>query len=70
MKKMAHRADICIRTDSHSHTPFLVRDSIVAAAKEEGYSFAVDAPAGALNRPLDSTVEYDFDSIVAAERRR
>src|SRR4029077_18452671 len=39
----AHRADICIGTDSF-HTPVLVRDSIVAAAKEEGYSVAVDAP--------------------------
>ena len=43
-----HRADICIGTDSF-HTPLCVRDSIVAAAKQEGYSVAVDAPfAGAL----------------------
>lgn len=43
-----HPADICIGTDSF-HTSLLVRDSIVAAAKEEGYSVAIDAPfAGAL----------------------
>jgi N-formylglutamate amidohydrolase len=42
------RADICIGTDGF-HTPSQVRDAIVAAAEEEGYSVAIDAPfAGAL----------------------
>jgi N-formylglutamate deformylase len=42
------RADICIGTDAF-HTPLSVRDAIVAAAEEEGYSVAVNAPfAGAL----------------------
>jgi N-formylglutamate deformylase len=44
------RADICIGTDSF-HTPSLIRDAIVAVAKGEGYSVAVDAPfSGALVR--------------------
>ena len=48
LDQTAHRADICIGTDSF-HTPLLIRDAIVAATKEEGYSVAVDAPfAGAL----------------------
>jgi N-formylglutamate amidohydrolase len=43
-----HRADFCIGTDSF-HTPLVIRDAIVAATREEGYSVAVDAPfAGAL----------------------
>jgi N-formylglutamate deformylase len=43
-----HRADICIGTDAF-HTPLPIRDAIVAAAEEEGYSVTVDAPfAGAL----------------------
>lgn len=47
------RADICIGTDPF-HTPLSVRDAIVAAAEEVGYSVAVDAPfAGALV-PLSS----------------
>jgi len=42
------RADICIGTDTF-HTPSLVRDAIIEAARREGYSVAVDAPfAGAL----------------------
>jgi N-formylglutamate deformylase len=43
-----HRADFCIGTNSF-HTPLVIRDAIVAAAREEGNSVAVDAPfAGAL----------------------
>jgi N-formylglutamate amidohydrolase len=42
------RADFCIGTDAF-HTPAVIRDAIVAAVKETGYSVAVDAPfAGAL----------------------
>lgn len=48
MDQTSDRADICIGTDLF-HTPSLVRDAIGAAAEEEGYSVAVDAPfAGAL----------------------
>ena len=53
LNQNSDRADICIGTDPF-HTPSLVRDAIVAAAKTEGYSVAVDAPfAGALV-PLSS----------------
>jgi N-formylglutamate amidohydrolase len=42
------RADFCIGTDPF-HTPTSVRDAIVAAVKEAGYSVTIDAPfAGAL----------------------
>jgi N-formylglutamate amidohydrolase len=42
------RADFCIGTDAF-HTPAVIRDAIVGAVKEMGYSVAVDAPfAGAL----------------------
>jgi N-formylglutamate deformylase len=48
LDQTSDRADICIGTDSF-HTPSRVRDAIVAAAEEEGYSVAVNAPfAGAL----------------------
>jgi N-formylglutamate amidohydrolase len=44
----AQRADFCIGTDAF-HTPPAVRDAIVAAVKQAGYSVTVDAPfAGAL----------------------
>jgi N-formylglutamate deformylase len=47
------RADICIGTDPF-HTPALIRDAMIAAAENESYSVAVDAPfAGALV-PLSS----------------
>jgi N-formylglutamate deformylase len=53
LDQSTHRAEICIGTDAF-HTPAAVRDAIVAAADEEGYSVALDAPfAGALV-PLDS----------------
>jgi N-formylglutamate deformylase len=43
-----HRADICIGTDAF-HTPLLIREAMIVAAEEEGYSVSVDAPfAGAL----------------------
>ena len=42
------RADFCIGTDPF-HTPSLLRDGIVAAARKTGYSVTVDAPfSGAL----------------------
>jgi N-formylglutamate amidohydrolase len=42
------RADFCVGTDPH-HTPSSVRDALVAAVKEAGYSVTVDTPfAGAL----------------------
>lgn len=43
LDQIADRADICIGTDPF-HTPSLVRDVILAAVEEEGYSVAVDAP--------------------------
>jgi N-formylglutamate deformylase len=44
----ADRPDFCVGTDSF-HTPAAVRDAIIAAIQNEGYSVAVDAPfAGAL----------------------
>ena len=47
------RADICIGTDAF-HTPSLVRDAILAAAKAEGYSVAIDAPFGGALVPLSA----------------
>jgi N-formylglutamate deformylase len=48
LDQTSDRADICVGTDPF-HTPSLIRDAIVAAAEEEGYSVAIDAPfAGAL----------------------
>jgi N-formylglutamate amidohydrolase len=48
LDQTGQRADFCVGTDSF-HTPSFVRDAIVAAAKEEDYSIAVDTPfAGAL----------------------
>lgn len=53
LDQTSDRADFCIGTDSF-HTPSRVRDAIVAAAEDEGYSVAVDVPfAGALV-PLSS----------------
>jgi N-formylglutamate deformylase len=53
LDQTSDRADICIGTDAF-HTPPQVRDSIVAAAKEEGYSVAVDAPFSGALVPLSS----------------
>jgi len=54
LDQTSERADICVGTDLPFHTPLLIRAAIVAAAKGEGYSVAVDAPfAGALV-PLSS----------------
>ena len=48
LDQTGQRADFCIGTDPF-HTPSSVRDAIVAAVKEAGYSVTVDAPfAGAL----------------------
>jgi N-formylglutamate deformylase len=48
LDQTSERVDICIGTDPF-HTPPAICSAIVSAAKEEGYSVAVDAPfAGAL----------------------
>jgi N-formylglutamate deformylase len=47
------RADICIGTDPF-HTPATIRDAIVSAAAEEGYSVAVDAPFSGALVPLSA----------------
>jgi N-formylglutamate deformylase len=48
LDQTGQRADFCIGTDPF-HTPSSVRDVIVAAIKEAGYSVAIDVPfAGAL----------------------
>jgi len=44
----ADRPDFCVGTDPF-HTPAAIRDAIVAATEDEGYSIGIDAPfAGAL----------------------
>jgi N-formylglutamate deformylase len=44
----ADRTDFCVGTDPF-HTPAAIRDAIVAATEDEGYSIGIDAPfAGAL----------------------
>ncbi len=48
-----NRADCCIGTDPF-HTPSVIRDAIVAAVKEEGYSVTVDAPFSGALVPLSS----------------
>jgi N-formylglutamate amidohydrolase len=47
------RADFCIGTDPF-HTPSSVRDAIVAAVKEAGYSVTIDAPFAGAMVPLAS----------------
>jgi len=48
LDQTAQRADFCIGTDPF-HTPPSVRDALVAAVKEAGYSVTIDTPfAGAL----------------------
>jgi N-formylglutamate deformylase len=53
LDQTSERADICIGTDAF-HTPSLVRDAIVEAAKREGYSVAVDAPFSGALVPLSA----------------
>jgi N-formylglutamate deformylase len=53
LDQTSNRADICIGTDPF-HTPPALRDAIVAAGKEEGYSVAVDAPFSGALVPLSS----------------
>jgi N-formylglutamate amidohydrolase len=48
-----YRADFCIGTDSF-HTPSAIRDAIVTAVKEEGYSVTVAAPFSGALVPLAS----------------
>ena len=43
MDQTGQRADFCIGTDRF-HTPSSVRDAIVAAVREAGYSVIIDAP--------------------------
>jgi N-formylglutamate deformylase len=47
------RADFCVGTDSF-HTPSLIRDVIVAAVREAGYSVAVNVPFAGAPVPLAS----------------
>jgi N-formylglutamate deformylase len=48
LNQSEHRADICIGTDPF-HTPAQLPGAVASAAKEAGYSVAIDAPfAGAL----------------------
>ena len=48
LDQIRQRADFCIGTDPF-HTPSSVRDAIVEAIREAGYSVTIDAPfAGAL----------------------
>jgi N-formylglutamate deformylase len=64
------RADICIGTDSF-HTPSLIRDAIVAVAKGEGYSVAVDAPfSGALVRLSSYRKDHRILSVMIEMNRR
>jgi N-formylglutamate amidohydrolase len=65
-----HRAQICIGTDAF-HTPAAVRDAIVAAADEEGYSVALDAPfAGALVPLASYRKNKRISSIMIEVNRR
>jgi len=43
LNQTGQRADFCVGTDSF-HTPSLIRDMIVAAVREAGYSVAVNEP--------------------------
>jgi N-formylglutamate amidohydrolase len=52
------RADFCIGTDV-LHTPAVIRDSIVAAVKETGYSAAIDAPFSGALVPLSCYLVCD-----------
>jgi N-formylglutamate amidohydrolase len=48
LDQSGQRTDFCIGTDTF-HTPPVIRDAVLAAVREEGYSVAVDTPfAGAL----------------------
>jgi N-formylglutamate deformylase len=53
LDQTSHRADICIGTDPF-HTPSAVRDAIVRASEDGGYSVAVEAPFGGALVPLSS----------------
>jgi hypothetical protein len=53
LDQTSERADICIGTDPF-HTPPAICSAIVSAAKEEGYSVAVDAPFAGSLVPLAS----------------
>jgi N-formylglutamate amidohydrolase len=66
----AHRAEICIGTDAF-HTPAVIRDAILTAADEEGYSVALDAPfAGALVPLASYRKDKRISSIMIEVNRR
>jgi N-formylglutamate amidohydrolase len=70
LDQSTHRAEICIGTDAF-HTPAAVRDAIVAAANEEGYSVALDAPfAGALVPLASYRKNKRISSIMIEVNRR
>jgi len=64
------RADFCVGTDSF-HTPAFLRDAIVAAVRDAGYSVAIDVPfAGALV-PLSSyRQDHRIQSVMIEVNRR
>ena len=53
LNQTGRRADFCVGTDSF-HTPSSIRDAIVAAVTEAGYSVAVDVPFAGVLVPLVS----------------
>ena len=63
------RADFCIGTDAF-HTPAVIRDAIVAAVKETGYSVAIDAPFSGALVPLSCYRKDDRISSVMIEVNR
>jgi N-formylglutamate amidohydrolase len=63
------RADFCIGTDAF-HTPAVIRDAIVAAVKETGYSVAIDAPFSGALVPLSYYRKDDRISSVMIEVNR
>src|SRR5216683_2193612 len=70
LDQTSERADICVGTDPF-HTPSLIRDTIVEAAEEEGFSVAVDAPfAGALVPPSSYRKDHRVLSVMIEVNRR
>jgi N-formylglutamate amidohydrolase len=70
LDQASHRADICIGTDPF-HTPAMIRDAIVPAAAEQGYSVAVDAPfSGALVPPSAYRKDRRILSVMIEVNRR
>jgi N-formylglutamate deformylase len=70
LDQTAQRADFCIGTDLF-HTPISVRDVMVAAVKEAGYSVTIDAPfAGALVPPASYRTDRRICSVMIEVNRR